>query len=365
MNINRDNYEEYFLLYADNELSAGEKNVVELFLADNPDLKKEMQMLQQAILEPEQVLFENKENLLKPQRHDIEIQQQLLLLLDNELAVNEKQQIEYLIKNDEPVKKEWSLLQQTKLSAADRMVFDDKESLYKKESGRVVPFRWWRLVAAAILIVFGLWGAVSNFNKSTTALPAAETASGTNKVNPAEKTAGVTDQNIQANSIIEKEAAAAVIKQNNNRTNTLPENKTLPQSTPSKEKNEMVLQQQLNNNLPKPVLENLNNTVGNKTATANVTPEKKEIKNETGSTDPVQNKITAPDTYAVNTVFADNNDSKKNFARFDDEEDDDKPKKTKIGGFFKKVKRVLERKANIKTGSGDDIKIANMSFAMQ
>ena len=116
MNINRDNYEEYFLLYADNELSAAEKNIVELFLADNPDLKEEMRMLQQAILEPEEVLFENKGNLLKPQSLDTEIQQQLLLLLDNELAVNEKQHIESLIKNDEAVKKEWNLLQQTKLS---------------------------------------------------------------------------------------------------------------------------------------------------------------------------------------------------------------------------------------------------------
>ena len=365
MNINRDNYEEYFLLYADNELSAAEKNIVELFLTDNPDLKEEMRMLQQAILEPEQVFFENKENLLKPQPLDTEIQQQLLLLLDNELAVNEKQHIESLIKNDESVKKEWSLLQQTKLSAADTIVFDDKESLYKKESGRVVPFRWWRIAAAAILIGFGLWGAVSYFNKNTTALPAAETASGTNNVKPAEKTAGVTDQNIPANSTIEKEAAATAIKQNGNSNNTLPENKILPQSMPSKEKNEMVLQQQENNNLPKPVLENLNNTAGNKTETANVSPEKKEIKNETGSIGPVENKITAPDTYAVNTVFADNSDSKKNFARFDEEEEDDKPKKTKIGGFFKKVKRVLERKANIKTGSGDNIKIANMSFAMQ
>lgn len=364
MNINRDNYEEYFLLYADNELSAAEKNIVELFLADNPDLKEEMRMLQQAILEPEEVLFENKGNLLKPQSLDTEIQQQLLLLLDNELAVNEKQHIESLIKNDEAVKKEWNLLQQTKLSAADAIVFADKESLYKKESGRVVPFSWWRL-AAAILIGFGLWGAVSYFNKRTTALPAAETASGTDKVNPAEKTTSITDQNIPANSTIEKEAGTTAIKQNGYSNNTLPENKKLPQSRTSKEKNEMVLQQRENNNLPTLVLETLNNTSGDKTETANVPPEKKEIKNEPGSTDPLENKITAPDTYAVNTVFADNNDNKKNFARFDEEEDDDKPKKTKIGGFFKKVKRVLERKANIKTGSGDNIKIANMSFAMQ
>ena len=39
MNITRYNYETYFFLYADNELSEQEKKLVEAFAEQHPDLK--------------------------------------------------------------------------------------------------------------------------------------------------------------------------------------------------------------------------------------------------------------------------------------------------------------------------------------
>ena len=59
--INRNNYEEYLLLYLDGELSQGETLQVEAFLGANPDLAEELQLLKQTILQPEAELrFENK-----------------------------------------------------------------------------------------------------------------------------------------------------------------------------------------------------------------------------------------------------------------------------------------------------------------
>ena len=50
MNITRNNYEEYFLLYADGELNATDKQAVENFLTIHPDLAEELDMLMEAVL---------------------------------------------------------------------------------------------------------------------------------------------------------------------------------------------------------------------------------------------------------------------------------------------------------------------------
>jgi hypothetical protein len=60
MKINTTNYEEYFLLYFDNELSAEQRTAVELFIEENPVYKKEFSLLQQSVLAPENIEFEDK-----------------------------------------------------------------------------------------------------------------------------------------------------------------------------------------------------------------------------------------------------------------------------------------------------------------
>src|ERR1700737_3319872 len=66
--ITRYNYEEFFLLYADNELSAADKNVVERFVAENPDLKEEWELLLQCRVRPDHhLVFTGRDSLLKPE----------------------------------------------------------------------------------------------------------------------------------------------------------------------------------------------------------------------------------------------------------------------------------------------------------
>ena len=105
-------------------------------------------------------------------------------------------------------------------------------------------------------------------------------------------------------------------------------------------------------------LNNINNNERNKRIIANVSPETN--KNKINSTVEIPSSL--KNDLALNTSFS-NNTGKQNFDTFDEEEN--KSRKTKLGGFFKKVKRVLERKTKIKTGSDDEVRIANMSFAMQ
>ena len=65
MKLNQDNYENYLLLYIDNELTASERAEVELFLASNPKKAQELKALQAVQLKPEYLEFTEKSSLYR------------------------------------------------------------------------------------------------------------------------------------------------------------------------------------------------------------------------------------------------------------------------------------------------------------
>ena len=66
MQINRQTYEEYFLLYADGELNESEMKAVEQFIKHNPDLAGEFGLIQDTVMKPDgSIIFENKELLFR------------------------------------------------------------------------------------------------------------------------------------------------------------------------------------------------------------------------------------------------------------------------------------------------------------
>ena len=65
MEINRKNYESFFLLYLDGELIPSQRLAVEKFLDENGDLRKEFSLLQQTVLPPSDIIFEPKELLFR------------------------------------------------------------------------------------------------------------------------------------------------------------------------------------------------------------------------------------------------------------------------------------------------------------
>jgi hypothetical protein len=371
MNINRHNYEELFLLYVDNELSAAERNAVELFVQENADLKEELLMLQQTIFNSDAVVFENKHTLLKEEITPL--QENLLLYIDGELNAAAKLNMQQLLAADAAANKEFTVLQQTKLQADTAIVFPDKKILYKKEKGRVVGMPWFRIAAAAILLGFGTWATVSVVNNITKAGDVNDVAKKTDTKktpvisNIADTAIGQTEKNNSTNINTAVTNNTGTTNTANKKNNPAVQNNVQQILKTVKDNNTIALEKgnkKPSNNLPEPVY----NSEGNKTAIAIVPPtERANIDINSGNKVEVAQQVDKANTqvlngYALNTNFTQGNDEETNNDKVLYMKEDN-VKKSKLGGLFRKVKRLVERNANIKTGNG--IKIAGFDIAIK
>jgi anti-sigma factor RsiW len=168
ININRHNYEEFFLLYTDRELSPAERVAVEQFVQENPDLADEFLALQQTTLPVEENLITDKSLLYRNAGEEIGLHnhtEQFLLYVDDELVPEEREAVERFVLQHPALQEEFVQFKQTKLPV-EELVFPYKNSLYRTESERkpIVYMRWMKMVAAAAIIGFGffLWTITGN-----------------------------------------------------------------------------------------------------------------------------------------------------------------------------------------------------------
>jgi hypothetical protein len=168
MIIARHNYEEYFLMYVDNELTTEERAAVELFATENPDLAAELDILMQTKLTADDtLLFGNKKGLLQ-NTDTVNIdnyEEQFLLYIDKELNAAEKRSVEKFVLQHPQFQDEFTLLKQTVLEP-EAVIFEDKESLLRKEERRVIPM-FLRFAAAAAIIGIAVLVWWTQDNKTT------------------------------------------------------------------------------------------------------------------------------------------------------------------------------------------------------
>ena len=181
MNIDRHNYEEFFLLYIDNELSPAERKAVEEFVAVNTDLQSEFDLMKDTVLQPEPALsYDFKASLMKHESdssliNDSNCEEYFILYADDELTADQKTMVEKFVYHHPQHQTNFELLQQVKFTADTSVIFPDKSSLYRKEKeDKVVPVFWFRMMAAAVVLMavgIASWFLISNSTSSPTQPP--------------------------------------------------------------------------------------------------------------------------------------------------------------------------------------------------
>ncbi len=373
MNITRNNYEHFFLLYADGELLANERKAVEDFVAENEDVRIELEMLQASVLPAQEITFADKSFLYKEIICDNKQQEQLLLKIDNELEEKGLININAQISNSSNVKKEYESLLRTKLDATEKLVFEEKHLLYKKERYNVVAFNWLRWAAAAVFIGFGLFLGLKYFGKDLIPLDSEIATKTTIKNNNPHLS--MNDNNNTKQSVAKTTTSNIEAKENNTITqkNNTSENIVVVE----KKEKEINKNNAAKSKIQTPKIDNLNkekelvqvitlkkeNTIqaAQKIIGNDIVQEQIVVANVAEKIKSIiitkENIVPLEDTYAKTTTIL-NEEKNENKILYMDE---DAVKRSKSGGFFRKVKRMIERTANVKPGN--TLQIAGFEIA--
>ena len=357
MNITRHNYEEYFILYMDNELTPEERGMVDAFVLLHPDLKEELDLLLQYKFTPDtDIVFFGKQELLKGQAESLvnlsNYQEYLMLYIDNELNPAQIAAVDQFASENIAVKKELDLLRFTRLQP-ETIPFPDKASLYRKEEKvRALPVRWWRAAAAILILGFGLTTLWITNRKPGDSLAAGNTGTKESIKSPApiQPDAGkdvlATSADTMGRNAVTGTENLAQTKNNTTGFNKQSNGKQQPDKQyqlPEPDKKDALAsnpQQQPSNNLPKPE-NNPNYTDKQDAVVVTPVPANNNAKGILTKTDVTNSNTSSPQIkqavdFAVNRsddqgIETAGNDGKKN----------------KLRGFFRKVTRTFGKITNI------------------
>ncbi|RYG54740.1 MAG: hypothetical protein EOO01_00655 [Chitinophagaceae bacterium] len=375
MSININNYEEFFMLYADNELSERERQQVEEFLSDHPDYKGEFDLMMSTVMPAPEAGDGIALSLLKLPS-GLGAEEAILLEVDGEISAQQLQEIDQLCTEYPQLIKERELMNSIKLNNDQQLRFEDKSVLYRHES-RVISIRMWKPAIAAAIIGVGLFFGLNETNRVDDA----------ELVGVQENGAPVTSNRQEAPALIHPDSFPADVRTNE----ALVENPVIEQSAvdgnetvsiPSVSKdhklNKAVKSTPGNSNSKtiesaSPVLENINKAGSNYRAYSPVSLERNtemnmtppdEIKTDVQrltASKPLDVNLTVQKNIAgsIASKEAENNSSIGAILIVDEE----KVNHSKFGGFVRKVKRTIEKKTNFKMP--EEVRVAGFEIAIK
>jgi hypothetical protein len=370
MKLNRYNYEEFFILYLDNELDEESRREVDAFIQANPDLRAELDILLQSKLSPDaDISFVDKGSLLRFDRSSTTLanyEERLISYIDDELTEEDKKDLEKFVATHPAVQKELSLLQQTKLQP-EAIVFPGKESLYRKEEkARVISMRWMRIAVAAVLLFAIATTAIillnnnkgNNSGKEVVVINPKKSGQDKNTTAPKNEASvtsdsrGVASANQTEIKNPEHTGKTAIAKSQNDKVIKRKEPELVEKDKPVIAMADVI--QKPNNNLPIPQSPNvvpekgIEPIVGNGTSLTSGNEKSQQAVVTSGPSNTYNN---------TNGVVKENDNSD---AQFASENSGNKG----LRGFLRKVTRTFEKRTNIKATDDDRLLIAGLAIKM-
>lgn len=156
MNLTRDNYEPFFLDYLEGNL---EENMIDQFLdflENNPDLKEELHLFENVHLPEDHVVFSGKEQLYKSTAEaKAVLENKTIAYLEGDLKYEERELFETYLSGHPELQKEYGLFSKTRLQPDTKIIYPEKNKLYRK-SGTVVFISWVARAAAVLILLWAI-----------------------------------------------------------------------------------------------------------------------------------------------------------------------------------------------------------------
>lgn len=152
MMINRNNYETWFLDFAEGKLDAGSRELVIRFMEQNPDLARELQDYQEAGTLASHLTCPSRENLKKEKYEDEELFEAAAFdLTEGNMEEAEESLFRSWLANRPDHQRQVFLFETSKLIPDPGIQFPGRDALKKKSPGRAIMMSF--LAAAAMLIL--------------------------------------------------------------------------------------------------------------------------------------------------------------------------------------------------------------------
>lgn len=161
MAIHRNNYELFFIDYLDGQLSAEQESELMQFLQQNPDLREELEMMQDvpniSDLAADDVVFPEKDQLKKEAAQQplsgSHFADLCIAAVENDITTSQQTELNTLLKKHPEKKQDAELYKKTCLQADLSVQYPDKKALYRGKVIRLGTKKTiYRLVAVAAML---------------------------------------------------------------------------------------------------------------------------------------------------------------------------------------------------------------------